>query len=131
MSCGAIAICAGALLVGAAQVHDGDTLRVGGQSVRLQGVDAEELDEPHGRKARDVLIEIVGDGPVHCAPVGRSYKRVVAHCFTPAGLDLSAELIRRGAALDCARYSGGRFRAFEPSGVREVLRQKDYCHVSD
>lgn len=114
-------------LSGPAVVHDGDTLRVQGHSVRLQGLDAEELSEPHGDAARRALVEIIGDRPVVCTHYGtKSYKRVVAVC-TVNGTDLAAEMVRRGAALDCAHYSGGRYRALEPAGARAVLIAKGYC----
>lgn len=117
----------GCILAGLAAVHDGDTMRVDGVSVRLQGVDAEELAEPNGPAARDALEEIAGDQPVTCRVVGRSYNRVVAFCVTASGVDVNAEIIRRGAALDCGRYSRGAYRRIEPAGARDRLIQKPYC----
>jgi endonuclease YncB( thermonuclease family) len=38
-------------LTGPAYTVDGDTLRVAGVAVRLEGVDAEEMDEPNGPAA--------------------------------------------------------------------------------
>jgi endonuclease YncB( thermonuclease family) len=120
----AFAVC---LLVGAAHVHDGDTMRVDGYSVRLQGVDAEELTEPNGPAARDALKEIVRGVEVSCQVVGKSYNRAVAYCVTETGVDVNAEIIRRGFALDCGRYSRGKFRRLEPAGARSRLLQKPYC----
>jgi endonuclease YncB( thermonuclease family) len=108
-------------------VHDGDTIHVQGQSVRLYGVDAEELTEPHGNDATRVMRDIVGALTVTCKASGRSYNRVVATCVTSTGIDIGAEIIRRGAALDCARYSHGKYRALEPAGARQRLIQKPYC----
>jgi endonuclease YncB( thermonuclease family) len=38
------------------------------------------------------------------------YRRTVARC-TAGGLDLAAEMVRQGHALDFARYSGGFYAA--------------------
>jgi micrococcal nuclease len=114
-------------LSGPAAVHDGDTIRVAGHSIRLHGLDAEELNEPHGDAARRVLVEIIGGRDVTCTHRGeKSYHRIMATCEVD-GVDLGAEMVKRGAALDCARYSHGRYRAFEPAGIRAVLSQKGYC----
>lgn len=114
-------------LNGPATVTDGDTIRVSGYAVRLEGVDAEEMNEPHGPAARAAMIVIIGNDPVSCVLNGdRSYNRVVARCYV-RGVDVGAEVIRRGAALDCGHYSHGRYRELEPAGVRARLIQKPYC----
>lgn len=116
-------------IAGYARVHDGDTIYVNDQAVRLWGVDAEELSETHGHEAHMALVAItIQGGKVACEPIGKSYDRVVAVCIS-GGMDIGAELIRRGYALDCERYSGGRYRHLEPPGARERLRQKPYCGV--
>jgi micrococcal nuclease len=116
-------------LSGVPRVVDGDTIVVQGTPVRLDGLDAEELGEPHGRAAMAAMQEIVGvAAPVRCRPSGSSsYRRIVGICFNARGQDIAAELVRRGLALDCARYSRGRYRALEPSGARDRLIQKPYC----
>jgi endonuclease YncB( thermonuclease family) len=43
------------------------------------------------------------------------------------GQDIARVLITQGFALDCARYSGGRYRKYEPVGIRDRLAQKPYC----
>jgi micrococcal nuclease len=114
-------------LTGPAYTVDGDTLRVAGIAVRLQGVDAEEMNEPNGPWAKAVMRDIIGNSLVSCALNGeRSYNRVVAVCYV-RGVDVGAEIIRRGAALDCAHYSHGRYRHLEPPGARARLRQARYC----
>jgi len=114
--------------IGYAYVHDGDTLRIANQSFRLYGIDAPELTEQHGIEARNMLRDIIREQQVLCTPTGeRSYKRLVAMCATPIYSDLGAELVRRGAALDCARYSHGQYRALEPMHVRDKIEQKRYC----
>jgi micrococcal nuclease len=104
--------------------------------VRLNGIDAEEVVHPgypvsdrHGEAARAVMQEIVGIGsPVKRNLNGeRSYDRVVGVCFNALGQDIGAEITRRGAALDCAHCSGGRYRLLEPPGARTRLKQANYC----
>ena len=121
---------------GVPRVVDGDTIVVAGIHVRLDGVDAEETDhgpgkpaEPHGDAARAVMQEIVGVGAsVQCELNGKkSYDRLIGVCVNARGQDIGGELIRRGMALDCARFSGGRYRALEPAGARARLIQKPYC----
>jgi micrococcal nuclease len=117
---------------GVPRVLDGDTIIVSGLHVRLNGIDAEEVSnppEPHGVAARAGMQSIVGIGaPVRCVLNGnRSHERYIGTCFNMRGRDIAAELIRMGLALDCARYSGGRYRFLEPAGARLRLRQKPYC----
>jgi len=122
-----VALCAA--LTGSPSVIDGDTLRFGSQSVRLFGIDAEERREPHGQGATQALRQIVaGAAYVRCVPDGSStYGRVVVTCYTAQGEDIAALMVRQGHALDCARYSQGRYRHMEPPGVRLRLMQKAYC----
>lgn len=115
-------------ITGPSRVIDGDTIVINGTHIRLQGLDAEEMSMVNGPKSRAVMIEIIGDQVVTCKPDGtRSYERIVASCFLPDGTDISRELVRRGWALDCARYSHGRYRADEPAGARQKLFQARYC----
>ena len=95
-------------LVGYGYGIDGDTLHIGSQSVRLQGVDAEELNEPNGPAAKEAMRQIIQGHTITCEPQGQSYNRIVATCHTEAGLNINAEIIRQGYALDCARYSNGK-----------------------
>jgi micrococcal nuclease len=111
---------------GKATVQDGDTIYVGHTAVRLEGVDAEELNESHGVRAKLALKAIVGDGTVVCRLNGNSYRRSVARCFV-GDVELNRSIVASGWALDCARYSAGRYRDAEPDGARRRLLQKPYC----
>jgi endonuclease YncB( thermonuclease family) len=92
-------------------VIDGDTLRVAGQKVRLQGLAAPEISEAGGHKATAALIQIV--------------KGHVGICYVE-GRDVAAELVKHGLARDCERFSGGRYRELEtPSG--RLLPLPFYC----
>ena len=124
------------VITGLPRVIDGDTLDVNGLHVRINGVDAEEVShgprsraEPNGNAARAKMQEIVGvAAPVRCELTGTtSYDRKVGTCFNSRGEDVGAEMVKRGAALDCAHFSGGKYRNLEPSGIRSKLIQKPYC----
>jgi len=113
---------------GPAHVVDGDTIDLGGTRFRLHGVDAPELKTQSGLEARLNLSLIVGLDRVVCVPTGRtSYKRVVARCSTRSIPDLGAEIIRRGYALDCGRYSHGEYKSMETIDARKRLKRSPYC----
>lgn len=122
----------GQVILGRAEIIDGDTvaLTVRGArvKVRLQGVDAPELDTRAGRAARTALRRIVGNASVRCELTGiQSYDREVGVCFGGDGRDIGAAIIAEGLALDCPRYSGGRYTALETEAARQRLRQAPYC----
>lgn len=123
-------------LIGPATIVDGDTIIVERQGVRLAGIDAEELNEPHGVEARRHLESLITGYTVACQWNGFSYKRVVGVCRVqgmppgvaePGQLSLNAQMIADGYALDCAHYSRGVYRSLEPAGARMKLIQKLYC----
>lgn len=125
--CIAICLCIGDVTGPVSYVVDGDTIRIGKREIRLQGVDAEELSEPTGHAARDIMAGIVAGRIVSCSPDGTtSHGRIVARCYID-GIDIAIPLIAGGWALDCPRFSGGRYRAYELPGARSHLIQKAYC----
>lgn len=116
-----------AAICGTPQAIDGDTLRFGKQSVRLWGVDAEELSERNGPRAKDLLSKIIAGRIVRCQTVSiDNHGRHVGRCFA-GKVYINEEIIANGGALDCRRYSGGAFASVEPVGVRTKLSQKPYC----
>ena len=126
--------CSAGTLTGAAYVHDGDTLYIDHKPVRLAGIDAEELDEPHGIEARDHLRQLVSGYTVRCEWEGWSYQRHVGVCHVVTAnerwqvtYNLNARMVGDGYALDCAHYSKGLYRSLEPAGARSRLIQKGYC----
>ncbi|WP_420861938.1 thermonuclease family protein [Algirhabdus cladophorae] len=98
----------GSTIKGKCHVIDGDTIFISGTRIRLAGIDAPELDQPYGQKAKYEVIKMC-KGQVITAKVqhGMSYDRVVAKCYLPNGIDISALLVQRGLALDWAKFSGG------------------------
>jgi len=70
-------------------VHDGDTMRCAdGTRVRLQGIDANEMDGSCHHEcaslsaiaARDYLGWLASGKTALCSPTGTSYRRVTAWC---------------------------------------------------
>lgn len=119
--------CTAGTISGAAYVHDGDTIYINHDPIRLYGIDAEELDEPHGIQARDHLRQLIGDRVVTCSWSGYSYQRKVGSCSVGDAYSLNLRMVEDGYALDCAHYSGGLYRSAEPAGARKRLIQKGYC----
>lgn len=104
-----------ATLTGLAQAIDGDTLLVGGIRVRLEGIDAPEVEQTCttargtvwdcGAAAHKVLARLVASDLVSCEERGLDkYKRLLGVCHAGA-LEVNAELVRMGLAWAFVRYS--------------------------
>ncbi|HRH21132.1 MAG TPA: thermonuclease family protein [Brevundimonas sp.] len=99
-----------AALTGPATASDGDGLRLNGERIRLQGVDAFELHQtcgtgPCGRAAKDALDRLIAGRHVACEPVDTDrYGRTIAYCFVD-GIDLGEQMVLQGHALAFRRYS--------------------------
>ena len=87
-------------------VHDGDTLRIGHQAIRLWGVNAVELSDEGGYAARDVLRTIALGQEISCVINGKSYKRLVGQC-TIHGRDVAEIMIDQHMVADVPYFSGG------------------------
>lgn len=106
-------------IVGTCWVIDGDTIVINDTRIRLFGIDAPEMDHPLGKKAKWELVALCQGRRITAHPDGSlSHDRLVARCYLEDGTDLSAEMVRRGMAIDWARYSGGACRTLEPEGIR-------------
>lgn len=101
---------ASAAITGPASVSDGDGLRLNGQRIRLQGVDAFELHQtcevgPCGQTAKDALERLIAGRTVACEPVDTDrYGRTIAYCQAD-GVDLGEQMVLQGHALAFRRYS--------------------------
>jgi endonuclease YncB( thermonuclease family) len=98
---------------GGAIAIDGDTLVMDGRRIRLRGMDAPELAQTCrrdalvwrcGEEARAALRALIANRTLVCAAKGRDrYERVLAICSVD-GVDVGAELVRRGLAVAFGTY---------------------------
>lgn len=98
---------------GRAQVHDGDTVTIDGQRMRLRGIDAPEYnqtceadarDYPCGREARRALAALADGKGVTCEGWERDrYMRLLVVCRA-GDVDLNAEMVRLGWAVSYGDY---------------------------
>lgn len=128
MLCSVFGVCA--ILSGTPTAVDGDTIRFPQGLVRIAGIDAEELHEPNGEMARNVMHMLLANTKkVTCTPTSyTSYNRKVMTCRTHEGVDVGEYMVRSGWALDCETYSRRKYRRHEPAGARMKLIQKPYCN---
>jgi endonuclease YncB( thermonuclease family) len=114
-------------------VHDGDTMRCSdGASIRLQGIDANELDGSchttcailTARDARDNLAQLALGRRVSCEQTGTSCRRVTAWCSV-GGVDLSCAQVHAGAAVRWAQYDRqGRLLRCERVTADDMVREQ-------
>lgn len=108
-------------------VRDVDTIVVAGTPVRLNGLDGPETSTRVGREARAFMVRLVRGETVICQLNGeRTYDRWVGTCFLD-GQDIAAIAVTNGHALDCQRYSGGRYRGLETPAARSRIQRAGYC----
>ena len=125
------------------QVIDGDSLKTGGEQIRLIGIDAPEPHQtcrdaqsrewPCGRAARKRLAELVSKGGVTCTPHGKDrYGRTLAVCSAGNIPDVGEVLVREGYAVNFALSSSG-YPAAERDAraARRGLWQGDFERPQD
>jgi endonuclease YncB( thermonuclease family) len=97
-------------LVGQAWIVDGDSIRLAGRSIRLDGIDAPEWDQTCldadgrtwrcGRAASRALREHIRGQTVSCRPRALDrYGRTIAVCALADGSDVNAWMVREGFAI--------------------------------
>jgi len=108
-------------------VRDGDTIEVGKIPIRLNGVSAPELDESLGQQSKQFMRDLVDGKSVLCELNGKkTYGRFVGVCYL-GGKDIGVSIIEAGLALDCPRFSGGRYKAVEEVAARSAIKLPGYC----
>ncbi|MGY6412464.1 MAG: thermonuclease family protein [Alkalilacustris sp.] len=104
-----------ASIVGPARVIDGDTVEISGTRIRIQGIDAPEMDDtclrPDGSAwacgvwSTEAARERFGGRTLQCEDLGeRTWGRVVARCLYD-GVDVAAAMVEKGAARACPRFA--------------------------
>ncbi|MDC7682838.1 thermonuclease family protein [Asticcacaulis sp. BYS171W] len=99
-----------AAITGEAEAIDGDSLRVSGIEIRLEGADAFEYDQrcgafACGTAASANLHRLIDGNTVRCQPEGEDrYGRTLARCFV-GDTDIAAAQVRAGLAVAYRRYS--------------------------
>lgn len=99
--------------VGAAQVIDGDSLRIDGRMIRLKGIDAPEFEQictrggaeyRCGREAQQALRRLVRTGTVSCSGDEHDrYGRLLGTCRV-GDVEINAWLVREGFAVSFGDY---------------------------
>jgi endonuclease YncB( thermonuclease family) len=129
---------------GDVHIIDGDSLRVGGRIVRLQGIDAPEhrqscrdgagAEWPCGREASAALARLAQTSRLTCESHGQDqYRRAVARCRNAAGTDLARALLNDGWAVVLPRYALPGYEQAEES-ARETGRgiwRGEFDHPAD
>ncbi len=102
-------------LTGIPIIGDADTLNIGPTKVRLEGIDAPEMDQvcvnangdvwPCGIEARDQLKAHIAGRKISCTPSGTDrYRRTLGTCKLE-GEDLNGWMVQQGWALAYLKYS--------------------------
>ncbi|HVL35429.1 MAG TPA: thermonuclease family protein [Burkholderiales bacterium] len=91
------------------RVQDGDTLTLLVERrevrVRLEGIDAPEMGQPFGRRARESLAELCGARTARVGELGKDrYGRVLGR-IRCGEIDAAGEQVRRGLAWVYVRYA--------------------------
>lgn len=109
------------------KVRDGDTVEVGRIPIRLNGVSAPEMKEPLGPQSKAFMTDLVMGKRVRCELNGeKTHDRFVGTCYLDEQ-DIGATIIINGLALDCPRYSGGRYAQYEVKGAAAMIKLPKYC----
>ncbi len=96
--CGVI-VGSGRIIGTVSSVHDGDTLTVNGESIRLDSIDAPELNQAYGYASRDNLAALaLGQRVTITYAKTDLYDRVVGTVFKTDCSNINLSQVRSGAA---------------------------------
>lgn len=80
-----------------------------------------------GKKAKLFMRNLVLNKKITCRLNGKkTYDRFVGTCLL-RGKDIGATIIAKGLALDCPRYSSGRYKGYETAFGRANIPLPKYC----
>lgn len=119
-----------AAIIGNAWVIDGDTIEISGTRIRLEGIDAPELDQTCtdlegktwacGRAALGELKAHIRGRELTCNGRARDrYKRVLAVCALPDGTAINAWMVQQGWAV---AYGFAKVYASEQADAAQAKR---------
>lgn len=105
------------VIVGPARIVDGDTIEISGRRIRLEGIDAPEMDQTCrtasaapgtwacGQSATRALTRLIAGRWVRChGEANDAYRRLIATCFV-GRQNISAWLVKNGFAWAFIKYS--------------------------
>ncbi|MFZ9660836.1 MAG: thermonuclease family protein [Chitinophagaceae bacterium] len=93
------------------RILDGDTYEVltPGKTlvrIRMMGIDAPEKNQAFGQRSKQTLGMLCGGQLVSVQPTGVDrYGRVLAYAYNSQGMNINAEMVRRGMAWHYKHYS--------------------------
>lgn len=94
--------------------HDGDTCRVKLDnetiSVRFAGIDTPEIKQKYGVQAKNFTEGLLKGKTVDLECDGTSFNRITCTVFQ-AGININAEIVRKGWAFESVKYSKGKYSA--------------------
>jgi len=109
------------------KIVDGDTIHLNGEKIRFTGIDTPELKQtcvkedvinPCGVTAREILVNKIGNNIVECISEGKDqYKRTLAECFV-INESLSSYLVKSGYAFAYRKYSD------------KFIKDEDYARIN-
>lgn len=105
------------IMQGNQYIIDGDTIKIGKESIRLVGIDAPETDQPCvcggkkvmcGQEATAALVEFVGESQIYCKTKERDcFGRIVGECFIrreEKEISINRWMVRNGHAIDYTNF---------------------------
>ena len=85
------------------------------------------MNEPLGPQSKAFMTDLVMGKRVRCELDGsKTHDRFVGICYLDEQ-DIGAKVIANGLALDCPRYSGGRYIKYEIEGAAARMKLPVYC----
>ena len=85
------------------------------------------MNEPLGPQSKAFMVDLVLNKSVRCELNGeRTHDRFVGICYLD-GQDIGEAVIKAGLALDCPRYSSGRYKFVESKAARTRITLPSYC----
>ena len=95
------------IIEGRANVVNGNTIEIGGQSIQIWGISVPPPASDDGERAKEHLRRLIADVTVECRTVeSTSFRYLVAQCFA-GGIDIAWPLVLTGYATDNTRQSNG------------------------